>query len=95
MKNTKSASLDALRAMHDHGETTVTSESAETTDLPEGFWDTAIVEEPRTKKAVSLRVDPDILEYFKGQGNGHLTKMHAGLRSYVDAQRKLATPTPK
>jgi uncharacterized protein (DUF4415 family) len=38
---------------------------------------------------VTLRVDPDIIEFFKSQGpKGHLTRMHSVLRAYVDAQRK-------
>lgn len=56
--------------------------------MPEGFWDRAKPQMPKAKKAISLRVDPDILEYFKGQGDGHLTRMHAVLRAYVDAHTK-------
>ena len=44
---------------------------------------------PKAKTAISMRVDPDVLEYFKSQGNGHLTRMHAVLRAYVDAHKKL------
>jgi uncharacterized protein (DUF4415 family) len=36
------------------------------------------------KKQVSLRIDEDILEYFKYQGSRYQTKMHAVLRAYVD-----------
>ena len=56
-------------------------------DMPEGFWDTATPQMPKTKTPVSLRVDPDILDYFKGQGDGHLTRMHSVLRAYVDAHK--------
>lgn len=62
-------------------------------DLPQGFWDAAIIEEPKRKQQVNMRVDPDILDFFKGQGKGHLTRMHAVLRAYVDSQRK--RPSPK
>ena len=57
-------------------------------DMPDGFWDAAQPQEPKTKKQVNMRVDPDIIDFFKAQGSGHLTRMHAVLRSYVDAQRK-------
>ncbi len=88
-KNTsQTASLDNIRKMKDAGalksarKTTILSE-----ELPDGFWDDAEIVEPKTKTAISLRVDADVLEYFKSQGKGHLTRMNAVLRSYVDAQR--------
>ena len=88
MKDTKTASLEELRKMKDGGELHKTREDAQAVDLPEGFWDAAKVEMPKTKQPVSMRVDPDILEFFKEQGNGHLTRMHAVLRAYVDAQKE-------
>ncbi|MCF2905659.1 BrnA antitoxin family protein [Octadecabacter sp. CECT 8868] len=89
MSNTKRASLDELRAMKDRGEIASPTESAEAVDLPDDFWANAEIETPKAKIAISMRVDPDVLEYFKGQGNGHLTRMHAVLRAYVDAHKKL------
>ena len=73
--------------MKDRGELTAPVKS-DAVDLPDDFWETAIVELPKSKTPVSLRVDPDILDFFKSQGRGHLTKMHAVLRAYVDAQSK-------
>lgn len=93
MKNTKTASLEELRAMHARGEVKAPRDDAPELDMPEGFWDAAKPQEPKTKKQVNLRVDPDIIEFFKDQGNGHLTRMHAVLRSYVDAQKKRHTPS--
>jgi uncharacterized protein (DUF4415 family) len=43
------------------------------------------------KKQVSLRIDEDILEFFKEQGSRYQTKMHAVLRAYVDACRNRNT----
>ena len=74
--------------MKDRGEIASPAESAETVDLPDDFWANAEVEMPKAKTAISMRVDPDVLEYFKKQGNGHLTRMHAVLRAYVDAHKK-------
>lgn len=89
IKNTsETASLDDIRKMKDAGalksarKTKIVSE-----ELPEGFWEDAKIVEPNTKTAISLRVDADVLEYFKSQGKGHLTRMNAVLRSYVEAQR--------
>ncbi len=77
--------------MHKRGEVKAPRNDAPALDMPEGFWDVAKPQEPKTKKQVNMRVDPDIIEFFKEQGNGHLTKMHAVLRSYVDAQNKRRT----
>lgn len=74
--------------MHARGEVKAPKGDTPELYMPEGFWDSAIPQEPKTKKQVNMRVDPDILEFFKGQGNGHLTRMHSVLRSYVDAQKK-------
>lgn len=84
----QTASLDDIRklknadALKSARKTTIISE-----ELPDDFWDDAEIVEPKTKTAISLRVDADVLEYFKSQGKGHLTRMNAVLRSYVDAQR--------
>ena len=39
------------------------------------------------KKQVSLRIDEDILEFFKKQGSRYQTRMHAVLRAYVDGSK--------
>jgi uncharacterized protein (DUF4415 family) len=39
------------------------------------------------KKQISLRIDEDILEFFKQQGSRYQTKMHAVLRAYVDGSK--------
>ncbi len=89
MKHTRTASLDEIRAMKARDEIRPTRSDAPEIDLPDGFWDDAIPQEPKTKQPVTLRVDPDIIDFFKSQGSkGHLTRMHAVLRAYVDAQRK-------
>lgn len=41
---------------------------------------------PASSKAlVSLRLDQDVLEWFKGQGSGYQTRMNAVLRAFRDA----------
>ncbi|MBI4559035.1 MAG: BrnA antitoxin family protein [Candidatus Hydrogenedentes bacterium] len=39
----------------------------------------------RSKASISLRVDRDVLEWFKAQGPGYQTKMNAVLRAFRDA----------
>ena len=43
------------------------------------------VREP--KQAISLRVDKDVLAWFKAQGEGYQTHINAVLEAYVEAQR--------
>lgn len=39
------------------------------------------------KTSISLRVDADVLEWFKAQGPGYQTRMNAVLRAFRDASR--------
>ena len=40
---------------------------------------------PERKEAISLRIDADVLRWFKDQGPGHLSRMNAVLRHYAEA----------
>ena len=56
-------------------------------DIPETtseFWEDAEVKMPVEKTAISIRLDKDILEFFKKQGKGYQSKINAVLRSYVE-----------
>jgi uncharacterized protein (DUF4415 family) len=51
-------------------------------------WSEAVLVIPPKKKAISIRVDEDVLNYFKQHGAGYQRRMHAVLRSYMDQTRK-------
>lgn len=51
-------------------------------------WSRAKLVTPETKTPVSIRLDPDVLAFFKGQGRGYQTRINAVLRSYVQAITK-------
>ena len=85
-KNIKNASLSDLREMQNRGDLHHNIDAPEGTDLGSGFWATAEVVTPEAKKSVHLRVDADVLEFFKQGGKGHLTRMNAVLRRYIKAQ---------
>lgn len=55
----------------------------ELADLPDDFWDGAAVVEPPAKQPISLRVDTDVLEWFKTQGPRYQSRINAVLRSYM------------
>lgn len=40
-----------------------------------------------SKKQVTLRVDSEVLDWFKAQGKGYQTKINALLRAYMEAHR--------
>jgi uncharacterized protein (DUF4415 family) len=39
----------------------------------------------RSKASISLRLDADVLEWFKAQGPGYQTRINAVLRAFKDA----------
>ena len=41
---------------------------------------------PEPKQAISLRVDADVLQWYRASGPGYLTRMNAILRQYAEAQ---------
>lgn len=47
-------------------------------------WSDAVLVVPPKKTAISIRVDDDVLAYFKEQGAGYQRRMNAVLRSYMD-----------
>jgi uncharacterized protein (DUF4415 family) len=51
-------------------------------------WSEAVLVIPPKKKAISIRLDEDVLHYFKKQGAGYQRRMNAVLRSYMQQKRK-------
>ncbi len=56
----------------------------------EEFWKTASVRWPdeRGKTPVSLRLDAEVLDWFRAQGKGYQTRINAVLRSFYEAHRR-------
>lgn len=51
-------------------------------------WSEAVLVIPPKKKAISIRVDEDVLDYFKKQGSGYQRRINAVLRTYMNQSRK-------
>jgi uncharacterized protein (DUF4415 family) len=51
-------------------------------------WSEAVLVIPPKKKAISIRVDEDVLDYFKKEGAGYQRRMNAVLRSYMQHKRR-------
>jgi len=60
----------------------------ELADLPADFWADASIVHPVVKRPISLRVDEDVLRWFKQQGPRYQSRMNAVLRAYMRAVRK-------
>jgi uncharacterized protein (DUF4415 family) len=70
---------------------TVPDDKIDTSDIPEldeDFFREAKLRMPKSKQLISLRVDSDVLDWFKRQGKGYQTKINAVLRAYVRAHRR-------
>ena len=81
-------SLSEIEAKRARGEDRTRERAPEAELLGEEFWKHARVVTPPGKTSVHLRLDSDIVEWFRAQGKGHLTRMNAVLRAYVDARRR-------
>jgi uncharacterized protein (DUF4415 family) len=54
----------------------------------EGWQETITLELPEPKEQVTLRLDRDLLRWFRGQGRGYQTRINAVLRSYYRHERR-------
>lgn len=62
-------------------------EDIDTSDIPEltaDFFKKAVLW-PGTKKQITLRLDPDVIDFFKKKGRGYQSMINAVLRKYVEA----------
>jgi uncharacterized protein (DUF4415 family) len=101
--NIKRYSAEELRAMAARGETdtdwarvdAMTEDELEAAiaadpdwrDVPRDWYKNAIPVSPGPKQLLSLRLDPDVLAWFRAQGPGYQTRMNAVLRAYMRAVR--------
>lgn len=82
--------LSEVEALRERGEDPTRADAPEAESLGADFWKSAHVVMPGSKTSVHLRLDTDVVEWFKGRGKGHLTRMNAVLRAYVEAQKHRA-----
>ena len=84
MKKQSQTDMSKLRNMRD--------EDIDYSDIPDygddaAFWARAEVVLPKPKVAISIRLDQDVLEWFKAQGHGYQARINAVLRAYKEAHR--------
>jgi uncharacterized protein (DUF4415 family) len=86
MKESKNQRLKNIEEIHE--------KDIDYSDIPElddSFWNNAKVEYPENKKPVTLRLDRDVLDWFKSTGKGYQTRINAILRTYVEAHKQNAS----
>jgi len=57
-------------------------------DYDDADWSEAVLVIPPKKKAISIRLDEDVLDFFRREGAGYQRRMNAVLRSYMQHRRK-------
>ncbi|MCP4284671.1 MAG: BrnA antitoxin family protein [Gammaproteobacteria bacterium] len=71
----------------------MTDDEIDYTDIPpldDEFFTKGELRLPKRKPLISIRIDPEVLSWFKSEGPGYQTRMNAVLRMYMEAQtRKL------
>jgi len=61
---------------------------SEIPELEDEFFENAELVMPERKASITLRIDQDVLEWFKGQGKGYQTRINAVLKTYVQARKR-------
>jgi uncharacterized protein (DUF4415 family) len=56
-------------------------------ELDEHFWHNAELVLPPTKERITLRLDPEVLDYFRRSGSGYQTRINAVLRGFMQMQQ--------
>ncbi len=87
-------SVDELQRMQTAGETLNDWAGASRMPIPDGSdpddamepvaWATVELPMPRAKEHTNLRIDADVMDFFRKQGRGYQTRINAVLRSYVE-----------
>lgn len=77
-------SMDEIMEMKDR----TRPDAPESPLLDTDFWKEANVVRPEgPKKQITVRLDADMVEWFKRQGRGYQTRMNAVLRSYYETYK--------
>ena len=79
VSRTNWARIDALR-----------DDEIDFSDIPEqgkAFFKRAVLRLPQPKATVTIRLDRQVLDWFKAQGRGYQSRINALLRAYMEAHK--------
>ena len=57
-------------------------------ELPPGWKSTVDIGLPERRQAIHIRLDPEVLRWFKAHGPGYQTRINAVLRAFVQARQR-------
>ncbi|MCI0466958.1 MAG: BrnA antitoxin family protein [Beijerinckiaceae bacterium] len=63
--------------------------------LPEGWVSTVETGLPKRKQGVHIRLDSDVLDWFRAHGPGYQTRINAVLRAFVRARERSEQDIPE
>ncbi|MGO9176748.1 MAG: BrnA antitoxin family protein [Desulfobaccales bacterium] len=99
-KNIKSYTAPELKARRAQSRTDLDRVDAQTDDELERLvaededergirsdWTQAKLVLPQAKQSVHLRLEEEIISFFRSKGKGHISRMQAVLKAYVEAHR--------
>ena len=78
---------DRVRRMTDQEIETAIADDPDWAEVKDIDWSKADIRDPFKKRAISIRVDEDVLAFFKREGAGYQRRINAVLRSYVEQKK--------
>jgi uncharacterized protein (DUF4415 family) len=85
-KSTRTGS-ETGREWSDHEIDAAVSDDPEWAAVEPIDWSRAEIVVPPKKQAISIRLDQDLIDFFKSEGPGYQRRINAVLRSYVRQRR--------
>lgn len=74
-----------------HRVKTQTDTDIDTSDIPAldpDFFKSAKLRMPTKKASITVRLDSDVLDWFRSQGKGYQTRINAVLRTYMEGHHE-------
>src|SRR5271166_5454392 len=68
-------------------ETSIAADPDDVHETPQ--WDQAVLGLPPRKEHINIRIDADVLEWFRQTGRGYQTRMNNVLRAFVASRRNM------
>ena len=64
-------------------------------ELDDSVFAQPLVEWPPKKETITMRVDADVLDWFRGQGSGYQTRINRVLRHYMEVTGRRTKQEPR
>ena len=56
--------------------------------IPDDWYESAVLTNGPPKEPISIRIDEDVLDYFRSRGKGYQTRINAVLRVFMEAEKR-------